>query len=173
MKKLLVVVDFQNDFVKGSLGFDGADKLDSIIVQKIRDYDGFDIVCTLDTHYENYLETNEGRNLPIEHCIKGCEGWEIYGKTGELLKEAKKFEKTTFGSLELADYVKENKYDEIEFVGLVTNICIISNAVIAKAASPESKIIIDADAVGSYDEEMAKKAIDIMKNLHMTILNEG
>lgn len=172
MKRLLVVVDFQNDFVKGNLSYEGAELLDDVIVEKIENYldNGDEVVCTYDTHFEDYIETNEGKNLPIPHCIKGTEGWELFGKTGELLQNARSFEKYTFGSYELGDYILENQFEEIEFVGLVTNICIISNAVIAKAANPEATITIDSKAVGSYDRDLENKAFDIMENLHMTVI---
>lgn len=172
MKRLLVVVDFQNDFVTGSLSYEGAEKLDRVIADKIRTYmdNGDEVVCTYDTHFEDYLDTTEGKHLPVEHCIKGTEGWEIFGETGELLKDAKSFEKYTFGSFELGEYILENQYEEIEFVGLVTNICIISNAIIAKSANPEAVITIDAAAVGSYDVDLENKALDILENLHMKVI---
>src|SRR5690554_4163488 len=137
MKKCLIVVDYQVDFVDGSLGFKGAEKLDEIIEEKIKDQliNNQDVLYTLDTHYENYLETQEGKNLPIVHCVENTKGHEVFGNTKKYIKDAKKvFIKNTFGSLDLGNFLTTQKYDEIELCGLVTNICVISNAIIAKAA---------------------------------------
>lgn len=173
MKKLLVVVDFQVDFVVGTLGFEGAEALDERIASQIEAYleEGQDVVCTYDTHFEDYLETKEGRGLPITHCVKGTPGWELYGRTGKLLENAKSFEKYTFGSFEFGEYLLENPYDEIRFVGLVTNICVISNAVIAKSVLPEAQIIIDAKATGSADLALHHKALEVMQSMLMQIDN--
>lgn len=165
MKKLLLVIDFQNDFVSGSLGFEKAKQLEKVIVNKINNYrnNNDDIVFTYDTHYENYLSTQEGVNLPIKHCIKGTDGWELYG-TVKVLKDENDmfFEKNTFGSLELANYLKDKNYDMIEIVGLVSNICVVSNAVLAKAALPEAEIIVDAQCTASYDDSLNEKVLDVL-----------
>ncbi|HHX79315.1 MAG TPA: cysteine hydrolase [Acholeplasmataceae bacterium] len=173
MKKVLIIVDYQNDFVDGALGFKGADRLDVIIEDKIKDYlkNGNDIIYTLDTHHENYLETDEGRRLPILHCIEGTKGHLIYGNVSKYVDQAKKiFKKATFGSLDLGNFLKEEKYDEIEIAGLVTNMCVISNAVIAKAALPNAKIFVDSKAVDSFDRKLHDKTLDLLKGLHTDIL---
>ena len=140
MRKILVVVDMQKDFIDGALGFEGADKIIPGIVSKIREFEesGDEIVYTLDTHFENYMETQEGKNLPVPHCIKGSDGWELCDELKPLLEGKKCFEKLTFGSVELAEYLNENasEISSIEVCGLVSNICVVSNAVIAKAAAP-------------------------------------
>lgn len=172
MKKLLIVVDYQVDFVTGSLGFPKAVTLEDKIVDMILEYEnnGDEVIFTLDTHYDNYSNTVEGINLPILHCIKGTEGHQLYGNVRNLAAMHKVFEKETFGSSQLFDYLKNNEYDEIALCGVVTNICVISNAVFAKSALPNAKIIIYKDLVASNDEAMEEKAFEIMKNLHMNIL---
>ncbi|MFZ2537514.1 MAG: isochorismatase family cysteine hydrolase [Oscillospiraceae bacterium] len=173
-KKLLVVVDYQNDFVTGSLGFEKAVSLEKSICNKILAYrkNNDTIVFTLDTHTKNYMQTQEGKNLPVEHCIKGTEGVKLYGKINELVTESDHFiEKGTFGASGLADYLKEEKFISIEFVGVVSNICVISNAVIAKTTQPEALIIIDASCVASFDDSLNEKALDVMQGLQMKIIN--
>ena len=173
MKKCLIVVDFQNDFVDGALGFNGAEKLDQIIENKIKDYliNNQDILYTLDTHYDNYLETQEGKRLPIIHCIDNTKGHEVYGNTGKYLKDAKKvFKKNTFGSLELGNFLKDKDYDEIEIAGLVTNMCVISNAIIAKSALPEARIVVDKNASLSFDKDLHNKTLDVLKGMQVDII---
>lgn len=172
--KLLIVVDFQNDFVTGSLGFEKATLLDSIIASKIDKYhqEGNDVIFTFDTHYDDYLETQEGKKLPVKHCIKGTIGHNLYGETAKRLTEKDKIiEKEVFGSSELGLYLKDNFYEEIELVGLVSNICVISNAVIARTFSKESRIIVDASATSCFDEELNKKALDVMEGLQIEVIN--
>ena len=171
-KRLLVVVDYQKDFVDGALGFNGAETLEKPILNRIEDYlvTGDEVIYTLDTHLKNYLETTEGKHLPIEHCILETEGHGLYGGLKEALKEKKSFLKYTFGSMALGRYLEENHFEEIEFCGLVSNICVLSNMVIAKAASPESTIFVNRKLTGSFDETMQEKAFDILKNLHMQVI---
>lgn len=174
MKKLLIVVDYQIDFVSGSLGFPKAAELEEGIYQKIKDYkeNNQDVIFTFDTHDTNYLKSQEGRNLPVEHCIKGSEGWKLYGKVADLYdKDTLSYEKPTFGSLELAEYLRDRKYDSIELIGLVSNICVISNAILAKAALPEAQIIVDASCTASFDDSLNEKALDVMEGLQMKVIN--
>ena len=174
MKKLLVVVDYQNDFVTGSLGFPKAATLEEPICRKIAQYRnaGDDIVFTMDTHGENYLHTIEGRSLPVAHCTRMSDGWQLYGKVA-LLKSPKDivFEKPTFGAAGLMSFLQEHPYSTIEFCGLVTNMCVLSNAVIAKTAQPDAEIIIDAACTASFDDTMHEKALDVMAGIHLSILN--
>lgn len=175
MKKCLIVVDFQNDFVDGSLGFNDAKKLEPMIVKKIEDaiISGVEIVFTLDTHFEDYLQTEEGKNLPIVHCVKGTKGHELYGRTSNYLTIARKvIEKHTFGSLELADVLKERAYDEVELCGLVSNICVLSNAVIAKTALPNARIIVDRNATASSNFDLHKKSLEVMKGFQVEIVGQ-
>ncbi|HHU24233.1 MAG: cysteine hydrolase [Bacilli bacterium] len=174
MKKLLIVVDFQNDFVDGALGFPGAEKLEEIIVEKIQSYrqNNYEVVFTLDTHQPNYLETEEGRKLPVPHCLEGTKGHELYGKVKDLVIPIDQvFIKETFPSLDLGNYLRGKDFDEIEVCGLVSNICVLSNAVIAKAACPDAQIIIDAKATQSYDSQLHKASLDVMKGLLMEVIN--
>ncbi|MCQ2551535.1 MAG: cysteine hydrolase [Clostridia bacterium] len=170
MSKALIVVDYQKDFVDGSLGFEGAEKLEKGILEKIEEYKraGEDVIFTKDCHMEDYLESEEGKKLPVGHCIKGTEGFALYGNLNE--EDGKVFEKETFGSLDLGLYLREKNYDEICLVGLVSNICVTANSVIAKAACPNAKIQVDARLVGSGDKEMEKKALDVLENLHIDII---
>ena len=174
MKKLLIVVDYQNDFVDGSLGFENAPKLEKRIVELIKEYkaNNDDILYTMDTHDQNYLNTYEGENLPIEHCIEGTYGWQLYGETKDLLSDSLCFKKHTFPSLELGEYLKDKEYSTITLVGLVSHICVISNAIIVKAAKPNTPIYIDLQATSSIDLETHQKCIDVMKSMHFKFLNE-
>lgn len=174
MKKLLIVVDYQEDFVVGSLGFSKAKEIEEQICAKIREYrkEGWTIAFTMDTHYPDYLNTQEGIHLPIPHCIKGTKGWEIYSSVAKLkTPQDLCFCKETFGSKELFEYLKQSDYISIELVGVVTNICVISNAILAKTALPEAIIIVDASAVASNDAKLNEKALDIMENLQIKIIN--
>ncbi len=175
--KILIVVDYQNDFVNGSLGFDGAEMLDEKIAEKIKVYhkNGDMVLFTLDTHDENYFDTQEGRKLPVKHCVKGTNGWELFGKTAlSKCENDKVFEKNTFPSLELGKFLENlsSEYIEtVEIVGLVSNICVVSNAVIVKSALPEAEIIVDANLTSSNDMILQNKAFDVLKNLQITVLN--
>jgi len=173
VKKLLIVVDYQNDFVDGALGFKGAERLDSIIEAKIKSYLdlGHDLIYTLDTHHDNYLETQEGKRLPIPHVIDGTFGHEIYGKTKNYVEKALKvFKKNTFGSLDLGNFLKDKNYQEIELVGLVTNMCVVSNAIIAKAALPEARIIVDKNACDSFDKDLHTKTLEVLAGMQVDII---
>ncbi len=172
MKKCLIVVDYQNDFVTGSLGFKKAEQLDDRIAEKIEKYrsENWEIVFTFDTHEENYLNTNEGRNLPVAHCIKGTDGHKLYGKTANMLKQSDKcFYKPSFGSSELFEYLKAEKFDIVELCGVVTNICIISNAILAKTALPEAEVSVDSLCVASNDDSLNKSALDVMQSLQINV----
>lgn len=174
MKKLLIVVDYQKDFVDGALGFEKAVSIEGKIAEKIKKYkqNKDEIIFTFDTHEKNYLHTQEGKLLPVEHCIRGTEGWELYGSIKDLCDDTtKKIEKVTFGSLELAEYVKDKKYDQIELVGVVSNICVISNAVLVKAALPEAEIIVDAQCTASNDDSLNDKVLDVMGSLQIKVIN--
>ncbi len=174
MKKCLIVVDYQKDFVDGSLGFEASPLLDERIAAKIEKYhkNEDDVIFTLDTHEENYMDTQEGKNLPIPHCIKGSDGWQLYGKTALAKRDQDLvIEKPTFPSLELGLILREKNYDAIELVGVVTDICVISNAVIAKAALPEAVLTVDAACTSTMSEEMRQKAFDVMASLQISVIN--
>ncbi len=172
MKKCLIVVDYQNDFVSGSLGFEKAKELDSKIANLIDKYhnNSDDVVFTLDTHYDDYMNTNEGKSLPVPHCTKGTIGHNLYGKVSQSVKESDLlFEKNTFGSDKLFEYLKNNRYSSIELVGVVTNICVISNAVIAKTAQPETEIIVNRNLVASNDDKLNDEALSVMSSFQIKI----
>lgn len=173
MNKCLIVVDFQNDFVDGALGFLQAKDIEPFILSKLEKYhkDKSDIIFTLDTHYSNYLNTQEGKRLPIVHCIDKTKGQEIYGKVNDYFKYAVKvFKKNTFGSLDLGNYLKTKEYDEIELVGLVTNMCVVSNAIIAKAALPEARIVVDSNACRSFNDELHFKTLDVLAGMQINVI---
>ena len=173
MQRLLIVVDYQNDFIDGALGFKGADNIASRIVELINEFrkNNNEVMFTFDTHDENYMKTTEGANLPVPHCIKGTEGWQLHHSIKDLVKDSKVFEKPGFGSKELGHYIESKNYDEIYLCGLVSDICVFSNAIIAKAsASPYAKIKIVRDATSSFDLDMQEKAFDVLKHLHMEII---
>lgn len=174
LKRLLIVVDYQNDFVTGSLGFKKAVSLENNILDKINTYrkNNDDIVFTLDTHSNDYLNTQEGKNLPVSHCIDGTQGAKLYGKVNDIVTDNDQLiKKGTFGASGLADYLKDKQYDVIELVGVVSNICVISNAVIAKTYNTEASIIVDASCVASFDDSLNQKALDVMEGLQMKIIN--
>ena len=174
MKKLLLVVDYQVDFVDGALGFPGAEKLDGLIARKIAQYRsaGDDVAFTMDTHRANYLSTQEGRRLPIPHCIQDTAGWALYGETGRTATAGDvSIRKATFPSLELGNWLEEKEYDRVELVGLVSYMCVLSNAVVAKAALPEAEILIDAACTAGPDPALHEKCLDLMEALQMTVIN--
>lgn len=177
MKELLLVVDYQVDFVDGALGFPGAEKLDNKIKEFIKQAEKskMDIIFTQDTHFENYMETQEGNKLPVPHCILNTEGHNLYGQTSQAAQETQKaifLQKNTFGSHTLLNHLLTvaPKYDKIHIVGLVTNICVISNAVICKTAQPEAEIYIYKDMVASFSEDLHNKALEVMAGLQMNII---
>ena len=177
--KALVVVDYQKDFVDGALGFPGAENLDEKIVNKIQEYlnNGDEVFYTMDTHRNNYLDTREGKMLPVPHCIFGTDGWELYGKTGELLKDGVNsfmLIKETFGCSPMTMESELFKYREpvesVEFVGLVTNMCVISNVAVFQARFPNAQMIVDPTLCDSFDKEMHQKAIDVMRGMQVKIV---
>ena len=175
MKKLLVVVDYQKDFVDGALGFEGAELIEDYIVELIEEFEkNDDYVCfTLDTHERDYLFTTEGCNLPIKHCIKGTDGWKLTERIEEYAKKHPKFEKHTFGSLDLGNYIRglNPLINEVYLVGLVSNICVISNAIIAKSAlTKDGRVYVIKKATASNDKEMQRKAFEVLENLHIKVI---
>jgi len=175
MKKALIIIDYQNDFVTGTLGFSSAAALDAKIIARLENAvdNGIDIIYTLDTHGADYGETQEGRKLPVPHCIDGTNGHKVYGKTASYLDRAVAiFKKQTFGSWELGEFVRERGYDEVELCGLVSHICVISNAVICRSASPECGIVIRKNCVGSVFENVTQAAFDVMETLQVTLISE-
>ena len=176
MNRYLFVIDYQNDFVDGALGFPGAEKLDAGIAAKVREYGPGRVFFTRDTHFENYLETREGRNLPVPHCIKGTFGWECYGETARALAEVKApgIDKLVFG-MDVTDpataAVLPETADEIELVGLVSNICVVSNAVVLQSRYPEATITVDAACTDSFDKALHEKVLDVLEGFQIKVIN--
>lgn len=167
-KKLLVVVDMQNDFITGSLGTAEAQKIVPNVVAKIKEWDG-DIICTMDTHGPDYLETLEGKELPVEHCIAGTFGHDIDINVGVALRNREKdgadvqyLQKHTFGSTALPELIRFKDYDEIDLVGLCTDICVISNALILRANYPNTPIIVDEMCCAGTSPEAHDQACNTM-----------
>ena len=177
MSQLLLVIDYQRDFVDGALGFPGAELLDKPIAEKISAYRaaGDDVAFTLDTHGPDYLDTQEGRNLPILHCLHGSPGWELYGRTGAALDRTRDriFCKPAFPALELGAWLKGQDYRRIEVVGLVSYLCVLSNAIMAKAALPEAEIVVDAACTGGPDPILHQKCLDLMQALQISVVHRG
>lgn len=176
MERYLFVIDYQKDFVDGALGFPGAEKLDGGIAAKVRAYGSGRVIYTRDTHGEDYLNTREGRLLPVVHCVKGSEGWQVYGQTAEALAQvqAPAIDKRVFG-MDVTDpatvAVLPAQADEIELVGLVSNICVVSNACVLQAKYPEARIIVDASLTASMDPAMHQKVLDVLEGFQVQVIN--
>ncbi len=174
MKKFLVVVDMQNDFVDGSLGTKEALAIVDNVAETINSFQG-KIFATYDTHFENYMETSEGKKLPVPHCIKDTEGWQLNKKVQQALdkKGFVKVEKYTFGSVDLPKLIENEAKDqdfEIFLIGLCTDICVVSNALILKAYFPEKEISVISDCCAGVSTETHKSALDTMKSCQINIL---
>lgn len=160
--KVLVVVDMQNDFIDGALGTKEAVAIVPNVAEKIKNFDG-KIVFTRDTHEENYMDTQEGKNLPVPHCIRETEGWKIREEL-EALRTEEAIDKPTFGSTKLGELLKNEKdVESITLIGLCTDICVISNALLLKAYLPEVPIIVDASCCAGVTPESHKNALEAMK----------
>ncbi len=176
MKRFLFVIDYQNDFVDGALGYPGAETLDEGIARKIREYGAGQVYFTRDTHQDDYLDTREGKLLPVTHCIEGSTGWQLYGETARACAEvgAVGINKCSFG-MDLSDpavtAVLPEEADEIELVGLVSHICVVSNAVVLQARYPQARIIVDAALTGSVDPAMNEKVLDVMESFQVKVIN--
>ena len=168
MRKILVVIDMQNDFIDGSLGTKEAQQIVPRVVEKMKEYDPWNIYLTRDTHYENYLDTQEGRNLPVEHCIEGTHGWQLNDAVARAAEKATVIDKPTFGYTGWGDM----EFEKIELVGLCTDICVISNAMIAKAFLPEVPVTVDAACCAGVTPEIHRNALNAMKMCQVRIENE-
>ncbi len=174
MKKILIVVDMQKDFVDGALGTAEAVAIVDNVVDKIENFDG-DIIVTYDTHPENYMETQEGKNLPVPHCIKGTDGWKLDEKVQAAVdkKAYKAVEKPTFGSTELPEYIKTNYNPakiEIELIGLCTDICVVSNALLLKANFLETKVSVNSACCAGVTVESHNAALLTMKMCQVNVI---
>ena len=176
MQRILVVIDMQNDFIDGSLGTKEAQAIVPGVVERIRSFDG-KVFFTRDTHTENYLQTAEGKKLPVEHCIKGTTGWELRDEIGTLQKElgAEVFDKITFGSKELAAYISSHMasfggISAIVLCGLCKDICVISNALLLKAYLPEVPIVVDSSICAGVTPESHHNALEAMKMCQIEVV---
>ena len=172
MQNILIVVDMQNDFIDGALGTTGALEIVPRVVEKVKAFPG-KILFTRDTHEENYLNTQEGQKLPVPHCIKGTSGWEICPEL-EALRKENAVDKPTFGSVELGEKLRKMQEEEpigcITLVGLCTDICVISNAMLVKAFLPEIRICVDASCCAGVTPESHETALRAMKMCHIDVI---
>ena len=173
MKKILIVIDMQNDFIDGALGTAEAVGIVETVKENIRSYPPKDVIATMDTHFENYMQTQEGRYLPVPHCVRGTEGWEIRPEIAGLLKGAKVYEKPTFGSMQLAEDLKaaaEKEEIELELIGLCTDICVVSNALLLKAQMPEVRISVDASCCAGVTPQKHEAALETMRSCQIRVI---
>ena len=165
-KRLLIVVDMQKDFIDGALGTVEAQKIVEPVIEKMKSYDRPNIYVTRDTHGENYLETAEGKKLPVVHCVRQTKGWQLHPEVEALTGPSHILDKPTFGSLELMELLRqENEKDplEIEIVGLCTDICVVSNALLVKAYFPEARICVDEKGCAGVTPQSHQAALETMK----------
>lgn len=174
--KILIVIDMQNDFLHGALRNEEGIKIIPAVISKIKEYkeNGDVVIATRDTHHDDYMQTQEGINLPVEHCIKNTYGWEINAEISKELNDSLIFDKPTFGSLELASYLKEQysnfeKELEIELVGVCTDICVISNAMLIKANFPEARVTVLKDLCAGVTIASHDNALNAMKMCQINI----
>lgn len=175
MRDILIVVDMQKDFIDGALGTPEAVAIVPNVVEKVRDFKG-NVIFTRDTHFENYMDTQEGHNLPVPHCIRGTEGWQICKELQPYAENAPIIDKTTFGSMELGpilqDMYEDGAISSITFVGLCTDICVISNVMIAKAFLPEVPILVDAACCAGVTPDSHNTALASMKTCQVQVIND-
>lgn len=173
MKKILVVIDMQNDFIDGALGTKEAEAIVDNVIAKIQSYDMGNIYATRDTHFENYLESSEGKKLPVVHCIKDSFGWQINDRVSKVLNNAVIVDKPTFGSVELAEILRNKSNTEgieIELAGLCTDICVVSNALLLKAFMPDVNIKVDSRCCAGVTPESHCAALETMKMCHIDVM---
>ena len=169
--KILVVVDMQKDFIDGTLGTPEAVKIVPYVKARIEAFDG-KVLFTRDTHFSDYMNTQEGKNLPVLHCVKDTPGWEIHPEL-EVLRKTLPIDKVTFGSSALPQVLRqEEDIESITFLGLCTDICVISNVMITKAFFPEVPVIVDAKGCAGVTPESHKNALAAMKMCQVTVINE-
>ncbi len=169
----LIIIDYQNDFVCGDLGFNGAEKILPNILQKVNEasHENKDIIFTMDTHDENFRKTKHGIKSSSVLDPQIDTAWDIYGPLKDFLPNSTRvFKKNTFGSIDLALFLQSKQYENIEFSGLVSHICVLVNVILAQTFSPKSHIIVDSNCIASPDLSLHQKAIDIMKELKIDVI---
>lgn len=167
MRKILIVIDMQRDFIDGALGTAEARAVVPAVIEKIKGYAPEDVFATRDTHGEDYLNTQEGRYLPVKHCIRGTAGWELDAEIAALIPKDHIFDKGTFASTELAAAVKElaaRESVELELIGICTDICVVSNALLLKALLPEVKISVDSACCAGVTPEKHAAALETLRS---------
>lgn len=173
MRKILLVIDMQKDFIDGALGTPEAVAIVDGVAEEIKKYPAADVFATRDTHPENYLQTQEGRNLPVVHCVKGTAGWQLNEKVAAALGDAKIIDKPTFGSVELAKMLAamaEKEALEVTLVGLCTDICVVSNALLVKAFLPETPVKVIAGLCAGVTPASHDAALETMKMCQVEVL---
>ncbi len=171
MSNILIVVDMQNDFIDGALGTSEALSIVPYVKEVIENFDG-KVFFTRDTHFEGYMQTQEGKNLPVPHCIKDTEGWQIRAEL-DALRKTEPINKLTFGSADLVDVLKsQENIESITFIGLCTDICVISNVMVVKAFFPEIPLIVDAKGCAGVTPESHLRALEAMKICQVKVINE-
>ena len=167
---ILIVVDMQNDFISGALGTAEAQAIVENVADKIKNFEG-KVIFTRDTHEDNYMDTQEGKNLPVSHCVVGTDGWQIHPLLAPFAREV--IDKPTFGSVTLAHLISAmTNVESITLVGICTDICVISNAMLLKAFMPEVPITVDASCCAGVTPESHKTALAAMKSCQINIINE-
>ena len=174
-RKILIVIDMQNDFIDGALGTAEAQAMLPTCIEKIKSYDPADVYATMDTHFEdNYFDTQEGIKLPVLHCVKDSPGWQLYAGIDELIPEDHRFIKYTFGSLDVQQFITDlaaNEDIEVEFIGLCTDICVVSNAMLCKAAVPSMTVSVDASCCAGVSVPTHDAALLTMQTCQMNVTN--
>ena len=173
MRKILIVIDMQNDFIDMALGTKEAVAVVDEVKKKIRSYSVKDVMATMDTHEENYLKTQEGEHLPVEHCIRGTVGWQLHPEIAPLLDGAAVYEKPCFGSVRLAQDLKAlsgTEEIELELIGLCTDICVVVNALLFKVFMPEVKITVDSACCAGVTTEKHLAALETMRSCQIHVV---
>ena len=175
MKTLLVIVDMQRDFVHGALGTAQAREILPRLERKIRQArdEGAALAYTMDTHQPDYLQTQEGKNLPVVHCVEGTTGWDVCPELSGLLEGAKAFRKPSFGSVELGEYVKKEGFDRVELAGVCTGICVLSNAALIKAYAPETEVVVDSGLCACVSPESHQTALQAMRLIQVAVTEDA
>lgn len=174
MKKVLIIVDYQNDFVDGIMGNDAARGIESEICKKIERYldAGDDLIFLMDTHSQEDICSREFEFNQRLHCVSGTEGWNVYGKVARYVPKAKHvIRKNSYGSAVLADVLRQDQYSVVELAGVTTHSCVFSNAVIAAAAMPFAQILVDAACTASSDESQKAASLEMLKSLHIQVIS--
>ena len=175
MKNYLIVVDMQKDFVNEALGTKEAEAIVPAVLEKVKNFQG-EVIFTKDTHFEDYLSTSEGKQLPVEHCIKGTQGWQLIDELDSICQEkgCKVYEKLTFGCKELAQDMLEKHKEEgiasIQLIGLCTDICVVSNALLLKAFLPEVEMKVDASCCAGVTPKKHEAALETMRSCQIHIV---